>query len=83
MRLGSGGRYDNLTAKFGRSEPAVGFVVELDALAELLAKEEQSNLPAQPENVLLASDGNAGAVFREATELRASNRQVRIDGEAE
>jgi ATP phosphoribosyltransferase regulatory subunit len=83
VRLGSGGRYDNLTAKFGRSEPAVGFVVELDALAELLAKEEQSNLPAQPENVLLASDGNAGAVFREATELRASNRQVRIDGEAE
>ncbi len=81
-RLGSGGRYDNLTAKFGRAEPAVGFVVELDALAELLAREEQSNLTAQPESVLAPAGDDICAVFREATELRASNRQVRIDKEA-
>jgi len=79
VRLGGGGRYDNLTGKFGRAEPAVGFVVELDALAELLSKEAHSNLSTQPENVLVASDGDdICAVFREATELRASNRQVRI-----
>lgn len=82
VRLGSGGRYDNLTGKFGRAEPAVGFVVELDALAELLAKAEQSTLSAQPENVLVSSDGaDAGVVFQAALVLRAANRQVRIDGE--
>lgn len=82
-RLGGGGRYDNLTGKFGRAEPAVGFVVELDALAELLAKEEQTNLSSQPEKVLVSSDlDDICALFREATKLRAANRQVRIDGEA-
>jgi ATP phosphoribosyltransferase regulatory subunit len=35
-RVGSGGRYDGLTASFGKSEPAVGFVVDLDALTEVL-----------------------------------------------
>ena len=82
MRLGSGGRYDHLTGKFGRAEPAVGFVVELDALAELLAREEQSNLPDQPESVLVSSGvDDASAVFQKAMKLRAANRQVRIEGE--
>ncbi|HVQ40162.1 MAG TPA: ATP phosphoribosyltransferase regulatory subunit [Pyrinomonadaceae bacterium] len=35
-RVGSGGRYDGLTASFGKSEPAVGFVVDLDALTDVL-----------------------------------------------
>ena len=35
-RVGSGGRYDGLTASFGRAEPAVGFVLELDSLTEVL-----------------------------------------------
>jgi ATP phosphoribosyltransferase regulatory subunit len=35
-RVGSGGRYDGLTASFGKSEPAVGFVVDLDALTDIL-----------------------------------------------
>ena len=29
-RVGSGGRYDNLTSHVGRAEPAVGFVLDLD-----------------------------------------------------
>ena len=82
-RVGGGGRYDNLTSKFGRAEPAIGFVVELDALAESLAKKAQSNLSSQQENALVTSDSeDICALFREATELRASNGQVRIDGEA-
>ena len=36
-RVGSGGRYDGLTASFGKGEPAVGFVFELDTLTEVLA----------------------------------------------
>jgi len=36
-RVGSGGRYDGLTASFGKPEPAVGFVVDLDALTDVLS----------------------------------------------
>jgi ATP phosphoribosyltransferase regulatory subunit len=35
---GRGGRYDGLTGNFGRAEPAVGFVLNLDALTEVLAR---------------------------------------------
>ena len=80
--LGGGGRYDNLTGKFGKGEPAVGFVVELDALAELLAAKANSNHSTEQQNVLISAGGDdICALFREATELRTSNRVVRIDGE--
>ena len=36
--VGRGGRYDSLTSSFGRAEPAVGFVVNLDALTEVLGR---------------------------------------------
>ena len=37
----SGGRYDSLLKKFGRDLPACGFSVKLDALIDILPKEEQ------------------------------------------
>jgi ATP phosphoribosyltransferase regulatory subunit len=37
--VGRGGRYDGLTGSFGRAEPAVGFVLNLDALTEVLGRE--------------------------------------------
>ena len=43
-RVGRGGRYDQLTSAFGRAEPAVGFVVDLDALTEVIAHEETNLL---------------------------------------
>jgi ATP phosphoribosyltransferase regulatory subunit len=39
--VGRGGRYDGLTGSFGRAEPAVGFVLNLDALTEVLARANQ------------------------------------------
>jgi len=36
--VGRGGRYDGLTGNFGRAEPAVGFVLNLDALTEVLGR---------------------------------------------
>ena len=36
--VGRGGRYDGLTGTFGRAEPAVGFVLNLDALTEVLGR---------------------------------------------
>jgi ATP phosphoribosyltransferase regulatory subunit len=78
-RMGGGGRYDNLTAKFGAAEPAVGFVVELDALAELLAN--RPNFSAQDESVSVSAEGDElSAPFREALERRALNQRVLING---
>ena len=37
-RVGRGGRYDTLISNFGRSEPAIGFVLNLDALTEVLLR---------------------------------------------
>jgi ATP phosphoribosyltransferase regulatory subunit len=39
--LGSGGRYDELLAQFGRALPAVGFALNLESLHVALAKEGQ------------------------------------------
>lgn len=36
--IGRGGRYDGLTGNFGREEPAVGFVLNLDALTEVVGR---------------------------------------------
>lgn len=36
--VGRGGRYDGLTGSFGHAEPAVGFVLNLDALTEVLGR---------------------------------------------
>jgi ATP phosphoribosyltransferase regulatory subunit len=36
--VGRGGRYDGLTGTFGRAEPAVGFVLNLDALTEVVGR---------------------------------------------
>jgi ATP phosphoribosyltransferase regulatory subunit len=40
--VGRGGRYDGLTGNFGRTEPAVGFVLNLDALTEVLSRRNTS-----------------------------------------
>ncbi len=81
-RVGSGGRYDNLTAKFGKAEPAVGFVLELDALADLLASSAHLVRRAETEAaVLTAPNGDVAALFGEAIVRRASNERVQINSE--
>ena len=79
-RVGSGGRYDNLTANFGKSEPAVGFVLDLDALAGLLlARNNGAMLTAQPERkAQCVVDNDLSALFREAIERRARGERVVI-----
>ena len=80
-RIGSGGRYDDLTANFGLSEPATGFVLDLDALTDVLARHDSA----------LAQNGNGAAIeialdetvarFREATRRRATGERVRLTAE--
>ena len=79
-RVGSGGRYDNLTANFGKSEPAVGFVLDLDALAGLLLSDNNGAiLTAQAEKkVQCVIDNDPAALFSEAIERRARGERVVI-----
>lgn len=86
-RIGSGGRYDGLTASFGKAEPAVGFVVDLDALTDLL-RVRARDLPAarklQPEKLEVADDdgfrdtGDPSALFLKALERRAKGERVSL-----
>ena len=83
-RVGSGGRYDNLTANFGKSEAAVGFVLDLDALAGLLLSRNNGVLPtAQPERkAQCIINKDLTSLFSEVMERRARGERVVI-GSAE
>ena len=70
----AGGRYDNLLGELGRPAAAVGFVVQLDALAEALLV--AGNCPAAPavEALVFAEAGREAEAVRRAAELRAEGR---------
>jgi len=70
----AGGRYDNLLGEFGRPAAAVGFVVQLDPLAE--ARLVAGDVPAIPaaETLVFAEAGREAEAVRCATQLRAEGR---------
>ncbi|CDM64412.1 ATP phosphoribosyltransferase regulatory subunit [Pyrinomonas methylaliphatogenes] len=77
VRVGNGGRYDGLTANFGRAEPAIGFIFDLDSLTDVLWRRRG----AQD-----AGDGGARlrdedriALFRSALRLREADERVLIE----
>jgi ATP phosphoribosyltransferase regulatory subunit len=83
VRVGSGGRYDNLTGKFGQAEPAIGFVLDLDALTDVwLARPDESiadqNVKTSP---LKIDTGDARSAFQEALAARAKGRAVIVSEE--
>lgn len=82
-RIGGGGRYDGLTAAFGKTEPAVGFVLDLDALTTvLLSRKEDSNFPQEPERkVSNITNSDPSLLFREARKKRADGERVLINFE--
>ena len=84
-RVGSGGRYDQLTANFGKAEPAVGFVLELDALADAMRANESTTgfgeEPAPEVALLLAADPTV--LFREALRKREQGDKVLISSQRE
>ena len=79
-RVGNGGRYDGLTAAFGKAEPAVGFVLDLDALTTvLLALEVDTRLPKESERQMsLVTDSDPTLLFCEARKKRAEGERVLI-----
>jgi ATP phosphoribosyltransferase regulatory subunit len=79
-QVGSGGRYDNLTANFGRPEPAVGFVLDLDSLADVLMRRETTVSPGAPGGATAVplSDPDPAALFTDARKRRARREQISI-----
>jgi ATP phosphoribosyltransferase regulatory subunit len=87
-RVGSGGRYDGLTLTFGKAEPAVGFVMDLDTLTDVLrVREGDSPLKQQlqwenPELVggedFADSPGDPAALFLGALEQRSRGERVSL-----
>jgi len=87
-RVGSGGRYDGLTASFGKAEPAVGFVVDLDALTDVLrvrANDSPEVRKSQPQELEIAADNlfkdssrDPSELFLRALERRAKGERVSL-----
>jgi ATP phosphoribosyltransferase regulatory subunit len=82
-RIGSGGRYDGLTAAFGKAEPAIGFVLDLDALTTvLLSRTQGPNLQHEPDrDVSPTTNTDTSLLFREARNNRAEGKRVLISFE--
>ena len=79
-RIGSGGRYDGLTASFGKAEPAVGFVLELDVLTEILLDRAESNFPAQSMGEPAPVTGtDLSVLLRTARDKRALGERIVVD----
>jgi ATP phosphoribosyltransferase regulatory subunit len=84
-RVGSGGRYDGLTATFGRAEPAVGFVLDLDALTDVLrlgAKDPSNDvsLTHKPQTGVPAlTERDCSALLQEALSKRAKGERVALN----
>jgi ATP phosphoribosyltransferase regulatory subunit len=79
-RIGSGGRYDGLTASFGKREPAVGFVVDLDALTDVLRERGRMTSGARdtqgPPSQL--KDTDPSKLFIRAIDRRARGERVSL-----
>lgn len=78
-RVGSGGRYDGLTASFGKSEPAVGFVFELDTLTEVLrGRSDESGLVKQATSAKKLTGRGMRDLFAAARNSRAAGERIVI-----
>jgi ATP phosphoribosyltransferase regulatory subunit len=80
--VGGGGRYDLLTANFGRAEPAIGFVLDLDALTDVLLTDNEGSAATafEPELTARALTGDdQAALFTQALGGRARGARVRLN----
>ena len=77
-RVGSGGRYDGLTSSFGQAEPAVGFVLDLDALTDVLSRRarDASSIPENQPTTTELTDSDPSALFLQALERRRKGERV-------
>jgi ATP phosphoribosyltransferase regulatory subunit len=78
FEVGGGGRYDTLLGRFGRPLPAVGFMLGLDRVALLLARQKGEPAPP-PEPVHPVADADLGSALAEARLKRDKGVRVRLD----
>jgi ATP phosphoribosyltransferase regulatory subunit len=76
--LGRGGRYDQLLANFGQPEPAVGFSLCLDWLAQLLAPKLAASVEPKNDTARLTASDNLVSTFKQAVVLREAGRKIEI-----
>jgi len=77
-RVGGGGRYDDLTANFGRREPAIGFVLDLDALTDILARRDFETRNGAGSPAAIEGD-DVTERFKEARRRRARGERIKMD----
>lgn len=77
-RVGRGGRYDRLIGNFGNSEPAIGFILDLDALTDVLARREQPEVTRASEEPVTISESDLRARFLVVQEQRAIGNHVKV-----
>ena len=66
----SGGRYDKLISEFGYDVPAVGFAVNINAVAKLMEKSDVLPAEPKPDVIVFAEEGCEVAAIKAARELR-------------
>jgi ATP phosphoribosyltransferase regulatory subunit len=77
-RVGGGGRYDDLTANFGRREPAIGFVLDLDALTDILSRRDfETQNGAAPPAAIEGDDVTER--FKEARRRRSRGERIKME----
>jgi ATP phosphoribosyltransferase regulatory subunit len=77
FEVGSGGRYDTLVSRFGRTLPAVGFMLGLDRL-DLLMQRQGIALDQAPAEPVLVTAPDVGRSLRAARGLRGEGTRVRF-----
>ena len=83
-RVGSGGRYDQLTASFGKAEAAVGFVFELDALIDVLERRSnETSSIKEPAAVTELTGSGLHDLFAEASKKRRLGERIVINSRSE
>lgn len=83
VRVGRGGRYDQFISDFGRSEPAIGFILDLDGLTEVLRRHELGSLLIEAQNLELIKHTNTVDTFRQARMNREDGKRIQIDLDAD
>lgn len=79
VRIGRGGRYDRFISDFGRDEPAIGFILDLDGLTEVLSRAETGFQLADSGPAELITAREPTDAFRAAIARRKANRRVQIE----
>ena len=78
VRIGGGGRYDELTQNFGQREPAIGFILDLDAVTDVLMRQGNGLTPELNHKSLAVSGDDPARTLLDAKRQRESGERIKI-----